>query len=638
MSDFPQIFTFYSFKGGVGRSMAVLNIAYALVAKGRNVLVLDMDLEAPGLSGFLRRHNEIGDFAAQDMVDLVRWATDFSAASRQNTESLDKAAFPPLSDFIVSVPREKLESIPHPCAELGRLDIVPVDEERDYYGRLTALGTGSFEQDALIRIGSVLRAWLKSRRFAIQVPDYYGPAAERTVAYDYVLVDSRTGVTETGGLCIGPLSDQLIVLTALNDQNVQGTRKFLEEVGILGRQSSDATDIDLDKGVPARRLDPKPTLIVASPVPAGEIAQKRERLKRLEAAVGKAVVKLSYHPQMALLESIFTRDYRDEYLAGEYDALVREMLDMARETTLPDHLMAIWQKSHISPSERRDLVARSLRFASATGDDWPLKFLLNTLGPEQSVEDQDFIGWDRIFHVLSRSEERPLLVLEPWSKLLLHWSLRSTDSELLVLRREAALGCYERVLQDEGASVRQKAQAHLNRGVTHGKLGDAEMAIADYTAILELPAEVAELKATALIYRGETYGQLGASDNEIADYTAVVMMPDAPTEQKSWALVNRGWQYFLEDRYREAIEDHSRAVSLNPKSCTAQGNLAIALLVDGQADAALAAYDAALALASIEDLDDMASDLETAIQKHGALAGADEARSRIEARRKSLQS
>jgi tetratricopeptide (TPR) repeat protein len=600
MSDFPQIFTFYSFKGGVGRSMAVLNVAYALVAKGRNVLVLDMDLEAPGLSGFLRRHKEIGDFAGQDMVDLVRWATGFSAASRQNAEPLDRAAFPPLSDFIVSVPREKLESMPHPCAELGRLDIVPVDEQRDYYGRLTALATGSFEQDALIRIGSILRAWLKSRRFAIEVPDYYGPAAERTAAYDYVLVDSRTGVTETGGLCIGPLSDQLVVLTALNDQNVQGTRKFLEEVGILAKQSSDATDIDTRKGEPAHRLDPKPTLIVASPVPAGEIKQKQERLKELEGAVGMAVIKLSYHPQMALLESIFTRDCRDEYLAGEYDALVREILDMASDATLPGYSKAISQKSHTSPSERRDLVAGSLRFASATGVEWPLEFLLSTFDADQLVEDEDFIGWDRFFRVLCRSEEASFLALGQWANLLSHWSLRSTDPELAVLRREVAFRSYERVLQDERASSRQKAQAHFNRGVTHGKLGDAEKAIADYTAIIE--------------------------------------MPDAPPEQKALALSNRGWHHFVEGRYREAIEDDTQAVSLNPKSCIAQGNLAIALLVDGQADAALAAYDAALALASIENLDDMASLLERVIQTHGSLTGADQARARIEARRKSLQS
>ena len=48
---FPYIFTFYSFKGGVGRSLAVMNVAYTLAGRGRHVLVVDMDLEAPGLSG-----------------------------------------------------------------------------------------------------------------------------------------------------------------------------------------------------------------------------------------------------------------------------------------------------------------------------------------------------------------------------------------------------------------------------------------------------------------------------------------------------------------------------------------------------------------------------------------------------------
>ena len=56
---FPYIFTFYSYKGGVGRSLALLNTAYTLVSRGRHVLVLDLDLEAPGISGFLHRNNEL---------------------------------------------------------------------------------------------------------------------------------------------------------------------------------------------------------------------------------------------------------------------------------------------------------------------------------------------------------------------------------------------------------------------------------------------------------------------------------------------------------------------------------------------------------------------------------------------------
>jgi hypothetical protein len=46
----PPFITFYSFKGGVGRSMAAINVAGILASRGFRVLVIDMDLEAPGLS------------------------------------------------------------------------------------------------------------------------------------------------------------------------------------------------------------------------------------------------------------------------------------------------------------------------------------------------------------------------------------------------------------------------------------------------------------------------------------------------------------------------------------------------------------------------------------------------------------
>ena len=46
------ITTFYSFKGGVGRTMALVNVAVELVRQGRRVLAVDFDLEAPGLDTF----------------------------------------------------------------------------------------------------------------------------------------------------------------------------------------------------------------------------------------------------------------------------------------------------------------------------------------------------------------------------------------------------------------------------------------------------------------------------------------------------------------------------------------------------------------------------------------------------------
>ena len=44
-----RVITFYSYKGGSGRSMALANVAWVLASNGERVLVIDWDLEAPGL-------------------------------------------------------------------------------------------------------------------------------------------------------------------------------------------------------------------------------------------------------------------------------------------------------------------------------------------------------------------------------------------------------------------------------------------------------------------------------------------------------------------------------------------------------------------------------------------------------------
>ena len=49
-----QIVTFYAYKGGSGRTMALANVAWILAANGKRVLAVDWDLEAPGLPRFFR--------------------------------------------------------------------------------------------------------------------------------------------------------------------------------------------------------------------------------------------------------------------------------------------------------------------------------------------------------------------------------------------------------------------------------------------------------------------------------------------------------------------------------------------------------------------------------------------------------
>ena len=48
-----QIITFYSYKGGTGRTMAMANVAWIIASNGKRVLAVDWDLESPGLAQVL---------------------------------------------------------------------------------------------------------------------------------------------------------------------------------------------------------------------------------------------------------------------------------------------------------------------------------------------------------------------------------------------------------------------------------------------------------------------------------------------------------------------------------------------------------------------------------------------------------
>ncbi len=104
----------------------------------------------------------------------------------------------------------------------------------------------------------------------------------------------------------------------------------------------------------------------------------------------------------------------------------------------------------------------------------------------------------------------------------------------------AALADYKTVITMTDAPTNQKAQALVNRGVAYGLLGDTAAALADYTAVIKMMDGPDDQIAKALFNRGVTYGQLGNADAKLADYTAVIALPGAPAELIARALLNRG--------------------------------------------------------------------------------------------------
>src|SRR5689334_12045677 len=78
-----KIITFYSYKGGTGRTMALANTAWILASNGHRVLTVDWDLESPGLHRFFRPFLDVAAIGAgTGVIDMIR---EFEWSTTRNT-------------------------------------------------------------------------------------------------------------------------------------------------------------------------------------------------------------------------------------------------------------------------------------------------------------------------------------------------------------------------------------------------------------------------------------------------------------------------------------------------------------------------------------------------------------------------
>ena len=94
-----MIVTFYSYKGGVGRSMAMANVADIMARRGARVLMIDFDLEAPGLEQYFK----IPQANARRHPGLVDLLTGFKSAMSVGGGNSSSDAFRDVGRFILPV-------------------------------------------------------------------------------------------------------------------------------------------------------------------------------------------------------------------------------------------------------------------------------------------------------------------------------------------------------------------------------------------------------------------------------------------------------------------------------------------------------------------------------------------------------
>ena len=109
--------TFYSFKGGVGRTLALMNVAAELAKTGNNVAVLDFDLEAPGLDTFdcftpEPQAGSVGTWRSRESIVPKFGLLDFIKKYSDSYNS-DSPEIPELKDYMGKAYKEAFTEYVH---------------------------------------------------------------------------------------------------------------------------------------------------------------------------------------------------------------------------------------------------------------------------------------------------------------------------------------------------------------------------------------------------------------------------------------------------------------------------------------------------------------------------------------------
>jgi hypothetical protein len=225
MTNEGKILTFYSYKGGTGRSMCLANTAWLLASAGYKVLVIDWDLEAPGLHRYFRPFLTDPDlFETNGLIDAV-WT---------------------LAVQLFKAPENDLD--PHSTMTTQELveffdDYICVLEWEFKKGSIGFIGAGRQDFSYAERVNTF--DW--KRFYELGGGDLLNRAkALWRTTFDFVLIDSRTGVSDTSGICTIQMPDALVACFTLNRQSIEGGAAVLASVHSQrqARSPSNAQPVD----------------------------------------------------------------------------------------------------------------------------------------------------------------------------------------------------------------------------------------------------------------------------------------------------------------------------------------------------------------------------------------------------------
>ncbi|QEV10292.1 hypothetical protein CP972_15500 [Streptomyces prasinus] len=280
-----QIIAFHSFKGGVGRTLHAVALADLLASRGQHVLLVDADLEAPGITWMYQAQGGRCDIAYDDVLALLHSSTD-----GEPTDAVQIAA--------AYLPNQEVSR----HAGKGRVTILPSS-------RRTMLGPP--------RIGpSDLLTEDRSPYFLSESLAALAVAAEA----DVIVLDLRAGASELSApVLLDPRVTRVFVST-ISSQSLHGTEAMIHQVGTRA---------------PAR--------VGMDPAPGAIVTQYRLDLHDGHADEAKTLLSNALSQAIALPVDDGTAEHDKDHLAVDEQVLTEPVLSPFREEllALPDSWDAV---------------------------------------------------------------------------------------------------------------------------------------------------------------------------------------------------------------------------------------------------------------------------------------------------------
>ena len=238
---------FYSYKGGVGRTTSLIQTAFQLTRAGKRVVIVDMDVEAPGIQALLPRQGlELGE----GLIDYL-WEKQTCFFDKNHQAKIKLSG----DTGIVYSVKDSESHRPIFIVPAGKIG-------QRYIQRLSVLTTAQLFAQAN-------DPWYQ---FEKELWEQFQP--------DIMLIDARTGLNEWGGLSLLRLADDAFIAMYPSKQNAEGVyfiRQLLKELG----------------GIEAK--------LILSPIPEGLIGE--ELVKNIKPLLGltkdEQFISIPYHPNIA---------------------------------------------------------------------------------------------------------------------------------------------------------------------------------------------------------------------------------------------------------------------------------------------------------------------------------------------------